>query len=296
MRLGATSLSATKPGAVRKYAAAGGGSSSTLPDIDTYSHVRFDKININNFCNAYAVGISPDGTKLYTLWREGNYSWPFQQQTLSTAFDISSHGTVTASFDAQDDWYPTSNSPYAFRFVDNGSKLYFARYDRQVKQYDLSTPWDMTSRTFIRNDTVSNDRIGGFFWKPDGSIFFYTDYSQDKLYAKHVSTPWNLGTITTTDVSVDLSAAGSLNENLPFDVYFSNDGLKLYILGANQDYVSQYNLSTAWDVTSFSGAADKSLYVGSVESTPVGIEFSTDGTHMYIAGQNGDGIDQFVSS
>ena len=86
MRLGATSLSATKPGAVRKYAAAGGGSSSTLPDIDTYTHVRFDVINTGS-SNCMMVELSSDGTKLYTLHYQSSYTFTFNEQNLSTAFD-----------------------------------------------------------------------------------------------------------------------------------------------------------------------------------------------------------------
>lgn len=301
MRLGATSLSVTKPGAVRKIAAVSSSSESsesnnTLPDIDTYSHVRFDKININDNAQTYGVGISSDGTTLFTLWKVNNYNYIIQQQNLSTAFDISSHGSSTGSFNAKTDGV-SIGTPYGFRFADNGSKLYVGDSVGNVKHYNLSTQWDITTRTFIRKIDVGY-RFAGIFWKPDGSVMFYVDYGNDRLYSNNVSTAWDLSTITSTNMSVRLDSIASINDESPLDIYFSNDGLKLYILGAVSDYIYQYNLSTAWDITSssFGGTADKTLYVGTQEIYPNGIDFSPDGTHLYIAGTSGDGIDQYVSS
>ena len=298
MRLGSTSLSVTKPGAVRKYAAASSSSSSsdTLPDIDTYTHVRHDVINTGSY-NCSMAELSPDGTKVYTLHRRSSSYYYFYQQNLSTAFDISSYGSVTNSFNVRTDG-ATMSAPSGFRFVDNGSKLYFSDFYGRVKQYNLSTPWDTSSssRSYIKQLDITNGSTNGIFWKPDGSTMFYVDKSYDKIYARHVSTSWDIDTDTATDSSIDLDLSGTLNENSASDLYFSNNGLKLYIMAAGNDYVYQYNLSTAWDITSFSGAADKSLYVGNVETNPVGLHFSPDGTHMYISGSTGNGVDQFVSS
>lgn len=301
MRLASTSLSVTKPGAVRKYAAvaaSGGGSSDTLPDIDTYSHVRHSTINTGSY-NCLQATLSPNGTKLYTLHRRSSYNYLFYEQNLSTAFDISSYGSVTTGFNLRTDGGGGSFMyPGGFRFTDNGSKLYACNSYGQVKQYDLSTPYDTSTRSYVRITDITTGVTTGIFWKPDGNTLFYVDHGIDRIFAKHVSTPWDLTTITSTDQSILLDITTTINEASPFDIYFSNDGLKLYIMGAYNDYVYQYNLSTAWDITSssFSGPADKSLYVGNVETSAVGLHFSPDGTHMYIAGQTGNGVDQFVSS
>lgn len=298
MRLGATSLSATKPGTVRKYAAASSSSSSsnTLPDIDTYSHVRHSTINTGSY-NCMQATLSPDGTKLYTLHRRTTYTYLFYEQNLSTAFDISSYGSVQVGFNLRNDGGSLSY-PSGFRFADNGSKLYACNYEGKVKQYNLTTPYDTSTRSSQGVVDITSGVTTGVFWKPDGNTLFYVDHQNDRVYAKHVSTPWDLTTITSTDQSILLDITTTINEASPFDLYFSNDGLKLYIMGAANDYVYQYNLSTAWDITSssFSGPADKSLYVGNVETSGVGLHFSPDGTHMYIAGQTGNGVDQFVSS
>lgn len=295
MRLGATSLSVTKPGSVRKYAAASSGSSSsnTLPDIDTYSHVRFDYINTVTNANSYGVQIKPDGTKIYTLEYVNNANARLKEQDLSTAFDISTHGSTTSSMDTNT---VQSNFSYCFKIVDNGSKIYFGDSNANVTQVNLATAWDLSStRSVIRTVDVGA-RANGIYWKPDGTVFFYIDSTTDRVYSKTVSTAWDLSTITSTSQSVELDLSTTLAEGSPYDLYLSPDGTKIYIVGPATDKISQYNLPTAWDITSFSGAADKELSIASEEASALGIDFSPDGTHLYVAGANGDGIDQYVSS
>lgn len=292
MKLGATSLSVTKPGSARQYAAVSGGS-NTLPDIDTYSHVRFDNINTGTN-QVYDVAIKPDGTKLFTLERITSTNARLKQQDLSTAFDISTHGSITSSLDTN--IFQTSGFTYGFTFGDNGNKLYLGNVLAEVCEIDLGSPWDLgQGRTVVQTVDVGS-RTNGIFWKPDGTVFYFADDSVNKITSKTVSTPWDLSTITSTGYSADLGLSANISEGAPFDLHISNDGLKIYIVGAITDKIYQYNLSTAWDITSVSGAADKQLNVTLQETAPVGIDFSPDGTHMYIAGTNGDGVDQYASS
>lgn len=295
MRLGATSLSVTKPGSARQYAAASSGSSSstTLPDIDTYSHVRFDYINTGSTANVFAVQLNPDGTKIYTLEFVVSGNARLKEQNLSTAWDISTHGSTTSSLDTNT---VQSNFTYSFKFVDNGSKIYFSDTEANITQVNLATAWDLSStRTVIRTVDVGS-RANGIFWKPDGTVFYYIDALNDRVYSKTVSTAWDLSTITSTSQSIEFDLSTTLNEGNSYDLYLSPDGTKIYIIGTTTDKVHQYNLSTAWDITSFSGAADKELSVSTQETSPLGITFSPDGTHMYITGSVGDGVDQYVSS
>ena len=293
MKLGATSLSVTKPGSARQYAAAsGGGGSTTLPDIDTYSHVRFDTINTGtNQC--YDVAISPDGTKLFTLERIHSTNARLKQQTLSTAYDISTHGTTVSSLDTN--IFLPSGQAYGFAFGDSGNKLYLGNVLAEVCQINLGAAWELgQGRTVVQTIDVGG-RCNGIFWKPDGTVFYWADDMNNRLYSSTVSTAWDLSTITSTNTSVALDTTSTINEGAPWDLHISNDGLKLYICGAVNDKVWQYNLSTAWDITSFSGAANKVLNVTSQETAPTGIDFSSNGTHLYVAGTYDDGVDQYSS-
>ena len=83
-----------------------------------------------------------------------------------------------------------------------------------------------------------------------------------------------------------------LNEPLPSDVQFNDDGTKLYIIGSSADTIYQYACSTAWDVSTAS-YTNKSFSVNTQESTPNGLFFKSDGTKFYIVGTVTDTIYQY---
>lgn len=296
MRLGATSLSVTKPGSARQYAAAASSGSvayTALPDIDTYSHVRFDQMNTSTN-PVYDCQVKSDGTKFWTMHRTGSTTAMIYEQNLSTAWDISTHGSNTASLNTYS--YQPNGQCYTFMFTDNGSKLYLGGITGDVTHLELSTPWDLSSTVTNVRMTDVGARVNGLFWKHDGTVFYYIDSINDKIYSKTVSTAWDLSTITSTASSSDLSYSSQISEYGPMDLYIGGDGLKVYIVGSQNDKVFQYNLSTAWDITEVSGSADEEFSVYSQETAPYGIDFSPDGTHMYVSGGSGDGVDQYTSS
>jgi DNA-binding beta-propeller fold protein YncE len=65
----------------------------------------------------------------------------------------------------------------------------------------------------------------------------------------------------------------------------------MYVTGIDSDNVLEYSLSTAWDVSTASYS--QAFYVGTQESQPRGIVFKPDGTKMYIAGANGDEVNEY---
>lgn len=69
---------------------------------------------------------------------------------------------------------------------------------------------------------------------------------------------------------------------------FSEDGLKMYIVGLS-DEIYQYELNEAFNVTtaSFNSAANNPFSISAIENTPEDIEFSIDGMKMYILGRSG---------
>ena len=69
----------------------------------------------------------------------------------------------------------------------------------------------------------------------------------------------------------------------------------MYIMGNTNDSVYQYTLSTAWDVSTASYAS-KSFSVGSQETSPSGVKFSSDGTKMYVVGMQNDTVYKYTLS
>lgn len=68
------------------------------------------------------------------------------------------------------------------------------------------------------------------------------------------------------------------------DVEFSSDGTKMYVLSsAPNDELLQYNLSTAWDITTAVYSSSDDLSVSSENTSPIGMFFKPDGLSVYIA-------------
>ena len=92
--------------------------------------------------------------------------------------------------------------------------------------------------------------------------------------------------------SVSFSVAAQ--ETSTGDLFFSPDGLKMYTTGTASDNVNEYNLSTAWVVSS--AVYSTAFSVASQELAPLGIFFRADGVKMYVIGSTSDTVFQYSLS
>ena len=125
-------------------------------------------------------------------------------------------------------------------------------------------------------------------FKTDGTKMYVLD-SSEEIYQFTLSTAWDVSTASYDSVVFTLTQ-GTTAE----DIYFKSDGTKLYSLDGATDTVYQYSLSTAWDVSTAS--YDTVSFVTAGEIAPLSMEFSADGTSLYIGGSAGNGIDQYTLS
>lgn len=86
----------------------------------------------------------------------------------------------------------------------------------------------------------------------------------------------------------------SSQESNPAAIFFKPDGLKLYLAGNSGDEVNEYDLSTAWDITT--ATFNQFKKVNSQESQPHGLFFKSDGTKMFIIGKSGDDVNEYTLS
>jgi hypothetical protein len=142
------------------------------------------------------------------------------------------------------------------------------------------------------------------FWESDSTdeqnFYFFNDDLADVDYigiARHnfgtgnisyqlqgnIDRPWNLA---------DAVFADEYNNGLGRNaVYIKPDGLRIFVAESIDNTIIQYNLSTAWDVSTASASAgffDFSLQTGSPASLQ-GVWFKPDGSKMYGVSQT-DGI------
>ena len=90
------------------------------------------------------------------------------------------------------------------------------------------------------------------------------------------------------DISSDESSATGIT--------FKPDGTKMYITGIGAAKILQYNLTTAFDITS--ATLEKSVAIGTRESKPEDVKFNSDGTVIFILGTENsrNGIDRWSLS
>jgi hypothetical protein len=124
----------------------------------------------------------------------------------------------------------------------------------------------------------------GLFFSPDGRKMFVIGATGDDINEYTLSTPWNVSTATYVTV---FSVAAQ--DTAPNDLYFRNDGKKLYVVGGTNDAVFQYSLSTPWSIAN-AGYDGISFSVTGQETNPAGLFFKPDGLAFYICGTINDTI------
>jgi len=160
--------------------------------------------------------------------------------------------------------------------------------DAQIAPNTGITGWDYSGLS--KSISAEESAPTGLFLSPDGLNMYVNGSTGDDVNQYTLSTAWNVS--TATYVRVFSTAA---QDTSPQDVFFKPNGLSMYIMGATNDTVYQYTLSSAFDISTASYAS-KSFSVTSQETSPTGLWFKPDGTVMYVIGSNADTVFQYILS
>ena len=118
-----------------------------------------------------------------------------------------------------------------------------------------------------------------FFWKSDGTSFFQVNGSA--VYERVGSSAWETYPATT------VASANILQDSYMQGLAFKPDGTKMYTTGYANTKVYEYDLGTAWDLTTLSFNQDLSL--GFATELLPAISFTSDGLTMFVSRKN-DGV------
>ena len=229
------------------------------------------------------VAFKTDGTKMFVT---GGQDKKVQQYSLSTAWDIS-----TASFDSVDFSLSSQDTfPTGLTFSADGTELYaVGNTNGNTYQYSLSSAFDMTSASYTRTFTSSsqdNDPQGVQF-NSSGTRMFIAGKQNHAICEYELSTAWDISTASYTDSFSVSSQTTSLT-----DVAFDDTGKKMFVIANSPDEIFQYNLTTAFDVSTAS-YSNKNFSYANQEADGMGLAFNNDGTKFYIAGADGDHIIEY---
>ena len=234
--------------------------------------------------NPNSIAFNNDGTKMFIA--DSGVERVFQH-SLSTAFNVSTASYNSIAYAV----LPQTNQPNGLTFNADGTKMYICGPDSEylnvnfpsgVHEYRLYAPYSIQGRYMDKEFSVASQETNpqGLTFSADGTKMFVVG-ANDIVYQYNLSTVFDVSTASYNNVSFSVTS----QDTIPSGLTFSADGTKMFVIGKANDSVFQYNLSTAFDLTTAS-YNNVSFSVASQESIPLAITFSADGTKMYVAGAN----------
>ena len=233
-----------------------------------------------------AVEFKTDGTKMYIV---GSVNDTVFQYSLSTAWDVS-----TATYDSKSFSVASEQTvPDGIRFKPDGTKFYIlGDTPDSVHQYSMSTAWDISTASY---DSVTfsvgsqTTQPQGIFFKPDGTKFYVCDNTNDSVYQYALSTAWDLSTASYESKSFSVAS----QETSPSGLNFNPDGTKMWIIGFGTNYIHQYSLSTAWDVSTASYDSVNFTEIPLITSSAYDFTIGNNGTKFYVVEVTNDYVWQY---
>ena len=276
--------------------------SITIPSMDWYAgnilsvsaeHNGIEKTiekEFEVFKKSSSSGISGSGNYGKKMFIAGNQSDGILEYTLTTSWDVSTASFVNSFSIASEDDFPSGVS-----FSNNGKKMFVVgNQNDSVYEYTLTTAWDVSSASYVDSFSVASQGTSSsdLTFSNSGKKMFVTDNggggATDGLVNEYeLATAWDISTASFV-VTLDITN----KEIYPTGIAFSNSGKKMFVLGANGDDVNEYTLTTAFDISTASHV--DSFSVKSQDAGPNGIAFSNSGKKMFIAGNDGDDVNEYT--
>jgi DNA-binding beta-propeller fold protein YncE len=262
------------------------------------------------------VHFKPDGTKMYAI----GTSDTVHEYDLSTPWVVGTISPVQGFSVAAQEAVPTD-----LFFKPDGTKMYVVgTAGDDVNEYNLSTAWNISTATYNQNYVLNSTQPEAIYFRSDGLKMYTLADTGDKVEEYTLSTAWDVSTAS----YVQLFGVGS-QEAAPTGLSFKSDGTRMYVIGSNSDDLHEYNLSTAWDISSaifsktfadipdtspegiyfkddgqaffFVGATTRDVFrftlggfsVSAQGTGPQGMSFKTDGTKMYVTGVISDSVHEY---
>lgn len=174
-------------------------------------------------------------------------------------------------------------SPAGISFKKDGTVMYIAgRANSSVRQYTLSTPWDVSTASFANKSlsVSAQTDVNSVDFRDDGTTMYVAGWNNSRVYQYTLSTAWDVSTGTYSGVSFNYNTGGAVG-TAAYGLRFSSTGSNFYITG-NNDTIFQFNLSAPWDLSTASDPSISKFVGAKIFANPSGIDFKYDGTIMFV--------------
>ena len=194
------------------------------------ANASYDSVSLSVTAQTTSVkgmAFSEDGTYLFCL----NFGGPLYKYTLSTAWDISS-----ASFTESVNYFRGS-SERGLYFSPDGLNFYVTdNTGDTADRYNIAAAYNLQNSGETFTDKTGIDTVPwGIFLSTDGTKMFIAGQSGQDITEFSLSTAWDVTTASeTTTFSV------SSQDTEPTGLYFSSDGLYMYVVGDIGNDINEY--------------------------------------------------------
>jgi len=240
---------------------------------------------IEGFC------FNNNGTKAFAV---DSFHARIMQYALSTAYDV-----TTLSFVKELDISIKGLTPVAMTFNNDGTKMYIIENGGNAEQgvtggkineYAVSTAYDIATATYTASLDVSaqdanmrdlyfNDAARGAV--NAGELLFVIGDDGNDVNEYLLTTAYDI----TTASFVDAHVTGG-EDAKPRALAFDSDGDILYVIGAEDNKISQYPLVTGFDIsTTQAVTSETSMRTNNFDAK--GFSFNNDGSKMFVVAVGG---------
>ena len=216
----------------------------------------------------------------------------FETTEGDTVGTVTGNATLDLSTGSVFSHTPTANTTFAF--TNPAASGTSSSATLKLTGANVATGYDLANASYdsVSLNIATEEPIPtGLTFSADGTNAYIAGPNNDTVYQYSLSTAWDLSTASYASKSLSVSGQALLSGA----IQFKDDGTSLYVLDRNLDDVFQYDLTTAWDVSTASYAS-KSMDATSQDTAPRGMYFKNDGTKVYIAGDTTNSIYQYALS
>ncbi|WP_425393071.1 cadherin domain-containing protein [Ekhidna sp.] len=258
---------------------------------------------------ARAMTLSGDGSSIYILGQttdainqfdlnpgifseaienDGSIQNPVLAFTLDGDLFNNPGGTLTYNTDYQITNLPTGLNPI-LEVSEDGARARLTLTGQATNHQDANDVASLTF-TFTNSAFVSGDAssVAGSTLASSGIGIDFRDNSTP-LIAYDAA---DISSLSFSGSSLDVSG----DEVAPTGMTFNDDGTKLFIVGTSGDAVVEYSLSTPYDLSAGASATGNTYDISNDDTFSKAIEFSADGSKMFILGSENDAVIQYSLS
>ena len=240
----------------------------------------------------YGLTFNNDGTKMYTA-HSGGKTDGVVEYILTSAYDIST-ATLNTSKVVHRGGGNGSHVPTQVVFNNDGTKMFIVNHDgvRTIDYWSLSTAFDISTATFDDAYSIAGQEIraNSVAFNNDGTRMFVAgvgDMTQDRIHEYSLDTAFDLSSTVTHLNTEDMTSFHSYIDG----VTFNHDGTKMYTIDTTDNQISQFKLTTPYDVSTLS--LEGTYNINSHDTDPREVAFSHDGSKMFFIGNTNNKVFEF---